>query len=144
MATETFAGSVDCLVFAFPEGAELDAGLHQVLGCVAAGTIELLDLEVIGRNADGGAVRRSIEDLAGSADPVLQAFVGAESGVLDADDLAQIAGLLEAGQFALAIVYENRSLAAAADAWTKVGGTELLSGGVDINDLAQAVDGGTD
>lgn len=75
-----------------------------------------------------------------SIDPSL--FDGASSGILDSQDLATIASGLERGQLAVALVYEDRSLAAVAEAWASVGGAELFSGGVDITDLDHALDEG--
>lgn len=142
MATEEFAGPVDFLVFAFDEGADLGAGFNAVLERVEDGIIEILDIELIGRDADGGAVRLARTDVQGSTGLDLSVFDGVESQILDAEDLAGIAGALEAGQVAVAIVYEDRSLASAAAAWAGVGGTELFSGGIDIADLEHALEEG--
>lgn len=142
MATETFAGPVDFLVFAFPVGADIAEGLSAVLDRVDAGFIELLDLQVIGRDGGGAPVPLSLTDVQPAAD--LTVFDGVRSDILDQQDLTEIAAALEPGQFAIAIVYEDRSLAAAAAAWAGAGGQELLSGGVDIADLERALDEGTD
>ena len=60
------------------------------------------------------------------------------------DGRAAIAAGLEDGQFAVALVYEDRSLASAAAAWTSAGGSELFSGGVAIDDLEDALSEGTE
>lgn len=138
MATDAFAGPIDFLVFTFPAGAAVGAGLSAVLDRVDAGTIELLDLEIVGLNADREPVRLALADVQGDTD--LSAFAGAESGILDADDLGRIAEALQPGDFAIALVYEDRSLASAAAAWSAVGGAELFSGGVDIAELERALD----
>ncbi|CAM5303846.1 hypothetical protein [Leifsonia shinshuensis] len=140
MADDAFAGPVDYLVFAFPAGAPVGAGLADVLRRVEEGTIEVLDLEIIRRDAAG-------EPVAGALDPVEDAsadgaFAGAYSGILDAEDVQRVAEALEPGGFALALVYEDRSLAPAAEAWLAAGGTELFAGGVDIIDLAETVETG--
>ena len=142
MATDRFAGPVDYLVFAFDESADPGAGLAAVLDRVQQGIIEILDVELIARGEDGAPITRSFADFetVTGVDPT--AFAGAESGILDADDLAVIASELHAGQIALAVVYEDRSLATAAAAWDAVGGTELFSGGVDIADLEHVLDEG--
>lgn len=141
MADDTFAGPVDFVVFAFPDGAPVGPGLRAVLERVDAGLIEILDLECVGRDASGAAVPIALADL---NDSDLSAFEGAYSGILEAEDLAEIAGALEPGSFAIAIVYEDRALAQAATVWARAGGIELLSGGVDIDDLARIVEEGTD
>jgi len=136
MATEEFFGPVDYLVFAFDQGADLGAGLHALLTQVANGTIEILDIEVITRDpATGKPSVGSLAELATATDVDLAVFDGAASGILDAEDLATVASGLGDTQFALVVIYEDRSLASAAEAWSRVGGIEVLSGGVDLADL---------
>lgn len=138
MATDVFAGPVDYLVFTFPPDvvrggdAALGAGLTEVLGRVEGGVIEVLDLEVIRVGADGTAV-------AGPLDLPAD-FAGVYSGILDTDDVQRVADALEPGGVAIALVYEDRSLATAAAAWITAGGTELLVGGVDMIDLSESLE----
>lgn len=81
-------------------------------------------------------------DLDGVTGIDLAAYDGVESGILEADDLAGIAAELQSGQIALVIVYEDRSLAIAAEKWSAAGGIELFSGGVDLEDLEHALEEG--
>lgn len=142
MATDQFSGPVDYLVFAFDEGADLGEGLRALLERVEQGIIEILDIELIDRDGGGAPVKRPFSDLSGTTGLDLSVFDGAESGILDSDDLEAIASELRDGQFALAVVYEDRSLAAAAEAWAGVGAAEMFSGGVDIADLERALQEG--
>ncbi len=139
MADEIFAGPVDYLVFGFPPQAPVEEGLRNLLEQVEIGAIEILDLEYIMVDAAGEVVVRDLVDLQGVTGLDLTVFDGATSGILDDDDLATIAASLDPGWFALAVVYEDRSLAAASAAWVQAGGRELLAGGVDIDDLAEAL-----
>lgn len=135
MANDAFAGPVDYLVFAFPAEASVSAGLAAVLSRVDEGIIEVLDLELI-RVDDGGApIRQPLDQI-----PGLDRFAGAYSGILDAEDVQRVVDALEPGAFAIALVYEDRSLAPAADAWIAAGGAELFAGGVDIIDLADSLE----
>lgn len=142
MATDQFSGPVDYLVFAFDEGADLGEGLRALLERVEQGIVEILDIELIDRDGGGAPVKRPFSDLSGTTGLDLSVFDGAESGILDSDDLEAIASELRDGQFALAVVYEDRSLAAAAEAWAGVGAAEMFSGGVDIADLERALQEG--
>lgn len=142
MATEQFAGPVNYLVFTFDEHADLGPGLTALLDRVDQGIVDILDIELIGRDEAGTAIKRSFSELDGITSIDTSAFDGAGSGILDADDLADIAAELEAGQIALAVVYEDRSLAAAAGAWAVAGGIELFSGGVDIEELDRTLNEG--
>lgn len=142
MATEQFTGPIDYLVFVFDEHADLGPGLAALLDRVEQGIVEILDIELIGRDEAGTPIKRPFSDLDGVTGIDVTIFNGAESGILDADDLTGISSELQIGQIALAVVYEDRSLAAAAGAWAEAGGIELFSGGVDVNDLEQALNEG--
>ena len=142
MATEQFAGPVNYLVFTFDEHADLGPGLTALLDRHDQGNAANLDIELIGRDDPGTAGNHPFNDLDGITSIDTSAFDGAESGTLDSDDLAGIASELQAGQIALAVVYEDRSLAAAAGAWSAVGGVELFSGGVDIEELDRTLNEG--
>lgn len=140
MATEVFSGPVEYLVFAFDREADIGSGLQALVDRVDQGLIEILDLELVTRDSTGLPVRSQFSDLPGVTGFDVDLLIGAESGTLDADDLATIVEELEEGQFAVAVVYEDRSLAAAAEAWTQAGGFEVFSGGVAIADLEAALE----
>lgn len=136
MATEQFFGPVDYLVFAFDQGTDLSGGLTALLEQVDRGGIEILDIELITRDdTTGDAVTHALSssDLAVTVD--LGVFEGVESSILDTEDLAAVVSELGDGQFALVIIYEDRSLATAAHAWTGVGGREIFAGGIALTDL---------
>ncbi|WP_336632683.1 MULTISPECIES: DUF6325 family protein [unclassified Microbacterium] len=140
MATEAFAGPVDYLVFGFDAAADVWPGLRAVLDRVDDGIVEVLDIEIIARGEGGEAVSRSVADLPGATADEVRLFDGARSGILDDEDLAAVAAALAPDAVAVAVVYEDRSLAVAAAAWSSVGGTELFSGGVDLADLERILD----
>ncbi|WP_449281476.1 hypothetical protein [Leucobacter sp.] len=139
MATEQFSGPVDYLVFGFDEGADLGPGLQAVLERVGQGVVEILDIEIVARDVSGEPVKRSFDELRATTGVDLSVFDGVESGILDAEDLSRIASEIEPGRLAVAVVYEDRSLAVAAEAWAAAGGVELFSGGVDIAELERAL-----
>ncbi|CAN7170663.1 DUF6325 family protein [Microbacterium sp. LjRoot45] len=141
MATSTFAGPVDYAVFAIPLGAPLSTGLSAVAAAVAAGTIELLDIAAVALDPAGRPITVHLDDLQEPGGIDMQLFQAARSDLLDAEDLHDIAVELARDQFALVIVYEDRSLAVAAHAFARIGGVEIFSGGVDIADLHRAVGG---
>lgn len=135
MADHDFAGPIDVVVFSFPPGASMAAGLDALLARVDAGAVEILDLEIIG--SEGEHV--GIDSLSDADRAALAAFDGAETDILDADDLALISESLDDGHFAVAVVYEDRSLASVAAAWAAVGAKEIFSGGVDVDELDHAL-----
>lgn len=141
MSTDFYTGPVDYLVFSFPRGAAVDAGLQQLKSHVDAGTVVLLDVEVIGRGDDGAPVHLSLSELEPPGGFDLSAFADAESRILDDEDLVLIAQELAPGWVAVAVVYEERSMADVVQSWSDAGGTLLLSGGVDLVELDQALSG---
>lgn len=140
MATEVFAGPVDFAVFALPQEAEVTVSLGILLEKAHSGALEILDLEVIGCSADGTAVRHPFAVLNHGEDFDFSVFDGAESDLLDAEDLAEIASAISEDELALVIVYEDRSLAGFADSLVNLNGRELFSGGIPIADLEQALE----
>lgn len=142
MATEQFSGPVNYLVFAFDKNADLGAGLTAILDRVNEGIVEILDIEVIAKGSDGAPVKQVLANLDGVTGVDLAVFDGVESSILDAEDLADITSELRTGQIAVAVVYEDRSLAVAAREWAATGGVEMFSGGIDIADLEHALEEG--
>ena len=142
MATEQFSGPVNYLVFAFDKNADLGAGLTAILDRVNEGIVEILDIEVIAKGSDGAPVKQVLANLDGVTGVDLAVFDGVESSILDAEDLADITSELRTGQIAVAVVYEDRSLAEAAREWATSGGIEVFSGGIDIADLEHALEEG--
>lgn len=125
-------------------GPGVNDGLQAVFDSARSGAIELLDIECVRVDEHRGPVTFPLSELPHGLSPVdhgfdLSLFDGADSGILDEEDRDMVAADLAPGGFAIAIVYEDRSLAAAAAAWAQAGGTELLSGGVDMAALAQIV-----
>lgn len=136
MANEIYCGPIDYAVFAVPAGAQVSQGLSLLLDQADRGAIELLDLEIVGRGLDGWPVRLDLSSFTfeDGFDPSV--FDGAVTNLLDDDDLTLITEAIDAGQLAIAILYEDRSLAAVATAFAAEGGRELWAGGVDVEDLA--------
>jgi len=139
MATEEFSGAIDYLVFAFPFGVDVSAGLAQVLARVESGIVEVLDIEAIERASDDTPRRIPISELHGDGTLDLSAFDGAASNILEPDDLAAIVGELPPEGFAIAVIYEDRSMASAAAAWRAAGGRLVWTGGVAVDDLEHAL-----
>lgn len=136
---DAYGGPIDYIVFSFPPGADAGAGFESLLARVDTGTISILDLEVIGRADDGSGTRLTVLDLPIADRELAAVFDGAESGVLDDADLNAVGAALEPGWVAVAIVYEERSFADAAEAWDQAGGRLLLAGGVEPETLDEAL-----
>lgn len=139
MANATYSGPVDYAVFIVPAEAQLQNGFRLLLDQVDRGSLELLDLEIIGTTS-GAVTRLPLSALHAAEEFDLAVLDGAESDILEPDDLAAIAEVLPPGHLAIVVVYEDRNLAGLASAWEAVGGSQLWSGGVDIDDLVHSLD----
>lgn len=124
---------MDFAVFVIPEHADPLGGLQTLLELADRGSIDLLDLEVVRPDGHGGGAHLNLQDCALTG---LDAFVGADSGLLAADDLATVAADLEEGETAIVVVYQDRSLAPVAAAWAQAGIRLQAVGGVDLAELS--------
>ena len=107
MTNEQVHGPIDFLLLEF-QGDRLtgEAGA-ALLDLVEAGIVRIWDLLVVTKAADGTVSGINIGDLDADHLGSFTAFVGAESGLLSQDDVAEAGGALEAGTYAALIVYEN-------------------------------------
>ena len=137
--TDDPLGPVDILVLGFPDGAPHPAGFDQLSELIEAGTVRLLDLELIRRDASG-------VHLVSPADlPARQGFdadfwTGASAGLIDTDDLDVLASELEVGELALVLVIEQQWVLGLIGAWTRTGARLIADGGVPAQDLLDALD----
>lgn len=142
MAGPKFTGPINYLAFAFPDGALVGEGLRRILAAVDSGSIDLLDIECVRLDTNGEPVAFQVTQLTNTAGIDVAVFDGADSELLDHDDLLEIAGELQPGAFAIVIIYEDRALATIANAWHQAGGVEVFAGGVDLVALDHIVGGG--
>ncbi len=136
MATDLYAGPVNHVAFVLPRDADVASVAQTLAAGVAAGAVEVLDLEVVALGVDGVPARVTAAD-----DPRLGEFETALTELLDADDLAALGAELTDDDYAVVVVYEDRGLAQVAARVHQVGGRELWSGGVALDDLEAALVG---
>jgi hypothetical protein len=101
-------GPVDFLILEYPphtDGRTTAAALSELID---QNVVALYDLMVVRREPDGTA--REVDLTSGASDvpAAFATFVGARSGLLGPDDVAEAANALEPGTSAIVIVYENR------------------------------------
>ncbi len=100
-------GPVDYAVIAFP-GNQFKGEIAPAIGeLVDAGTIRVIDIAFVGKDADGTAVAMELTEL----DPTVQAGLdraGIEvGGLFNEDDLMDVAEELEPNSSAAVLVWEN-------------------------------------
>ena len=119
-------GPVDYAVIAFP-GNRFKGEIAPAIGeLVDAGTIRVIDIAFVGKDADGSSAAMELTEL----DPSVQAGLdraGIEiGGLFNEDDLADIADSLEPNFSAAVLVWENVWARKVAQAMRNAGG-ELVT-----------------
>lgn len=115
-------GPVDYAIVAFP-GNQFRGEIAPALGeLVDAGTIRIIDVAFVGKDADGNSVAMELTEL----DPEVQAgleAIGVEvGGLFNEDDLMDAADSLEPNSSAALIVWENVWARKVAQAMRDAGG----------------------
>jgi hypothetical protein len=107
MSVNVDVGPIDYLALEFPGARVTGEGMAILLDLVERGIIRILDMKALVRAEDGTVTAVAITDLDGDGTLDLAVFDGVESDLLDEDDLSQAAALLEPGNAAALLVYEN-------------------------------------
>ena len=96
------------LVVEFPSGSVTTAGFGVLLDLVERDVIRILDLEFDVAKDDSGVVRPvDLPDVVSAATGDFSPFLGSSSGLLDAEDVRLVGGLIEPGSLAGVLVYES-------------------------------------
>jgi hypothetical protein len=133
-------GPIDYLVIAFPGSHLTGEGMPLLVDLVERGIIRILDLTFLAKGADGEVVGIELADLTGDGRLDLAVFEGVSSGLLGDSDLAQAGDLLEPGDSAAVLLYENRWAAPLAAALRRADGRLLAGGRVPLQDLVEVLD----
>jgi hypothetical protein len=138
--TELDVGPIDYLAVEFP-GARLEGeGLAALLDLTERGIIRILDLVVAKVGEDGSVDVVALADLDGDGALDLAVFEGVQSGLLDADDIAQSTTLVEPGNAVGLIVYENTWAGPFVTAMRNAGAEVIASGRIPAEDVVAALD----
>jgi hypothetical protein len=140
MTDEIELGPVDYFVVEFPGDKMTGEGLPLLVDLVDRGIVRILDLEFIRKDTDGRVTAFEITDLDGDGQLDLAVFDGAFSGLLDQEDLASAAALIEPGSSAGIVVFENRWAAPFIGALRRGGAQLVASGRIPVEDLLRALD----
>ena len=133
-------GPVDYLVVEFPAGAAHFTGemAAELAGLVDAGTIRVLDLLILQKDADGSVEAVEIDDL--DAVDELRAIEAEIAEILAAEDVEHLAAAMEPGSVAGVLVYENRWAAPFASAARRSGGQLIASGRIPIQAIIASLE----
>ncbi|WP_020144340.1 DUF6325 family protein [Terracoccus sp. 273MFTsu3.1] len=107
MSVNVDVGPIDYLALEFPGARLTGEGMAELIRLVDAGIIRVLDMRGLVRDADGTVTAVAITDLDGDGTLDLAIFEGVESDLLDEEDLAAAADLVQPGNAVAVLVYEN-------------------------------------
>ena len=107
MSDETMLGPVEIAVIAFP-GNQFTGEIAPALGdLVSSGTVSILDLVFVTKDADGNVTGVELSDLDDEVAAPYMSIEGEVRGILSDEDFEQVGDRLEPESSALAIVWEN-------------------------------------
>jgi hypothetical protein len=134
-------GPIDYLVVEFPADRQPDGSALPLLrDLVEKGTIRILDLAFVRKNADGSVVGVDIADVGLQGEVDVTLFAEASSGLLDRDDLDQAGSALEPGCSAAVLVYENTWAAPFATALRRNGAQLVAAGRIPVQAILATLD----
>lgn len=132
-------GPVDYLIVEFPAGTQNFTGeiAEELVRLVDAGTIRVLDMIVIVKEADGSLDAVEISDT-DDLGPLTEIEAGL-AGLLAEEDVAYLAASMSPGSVAGVLVYENLWAAPFAAAARRAGGVVIADGRISPEDVAAAL-----
>lgn len=134
------SGPIDYLVVEFPGNRMTGEGLPLLVDLVDRGIIRILDFAFVRKDADGVVTAMELADFDGDGTLDLAVFEGVSSGLLGADDLGEAAGVLEPGNSAGVLIYENTWAGPFAAALRRGGAQVVASGRVPVQDLLRSLE----
>jgi len=137
-------GPVDYLVVEFP-GSKFNGEIAPTLvDLIDRGTIRVLDLIMITKEADGSFDAIELDDVEDGALGELHRLETEIAELLSADDVANLAEALEPGSTAGVLVYENLWAAPFASAVRHCGGQLVANGRIPVQALIAAFEADED
>ena len=133
-------GPVDFVVIEFPAGEQHFSG--EVVGALAdlveSGTIRLLDLLLLAKDADGSIEAMEIDDVPGADE--LRALETEVAEILAEEDVVHLAAAMEPGSVAGVVVWENTWAAPFGAAARRAGGQLIASGRIPIQAIIASIE----
>lgn len=136
-------GPVDWIVVEFP-GSRFDGTIFPILlDLEAQGTIRVLDLVVLKKDAEGTLEAFELSDLEDSEIGGLRDAERQLATLLSEEDVLNVANAIEPGSAAALLVWENTWAAPFASAVRKAGGQLVASGRIPVQALLAALEADT-
>ncbi len=133
-------GPVDYLVVEFPAGASNFTGemASELLALVDAGTIRVIDVLILTKNADGTVDAMELSDIPNLGE--LRRVEAELAELLAADDVEHLAAAMDPGSTAGVLIWENTWAAPFASAARRSGGQLIANGRIPIQAIIASIE----
>ena len=138
--TEDRLAPVELLIIEIPREEVRATGFATLTDLVDRGIITVLDLEFVRRTDEGAVERVGVADVVAGASDDLGFLIGASTGLLDEDDIAEVGASIEPGSLAGVLLFEHAWILPMVDAIHSGGARVLTSARVDPAEIAAALD----
>src|SRR3954453_7742065 len=133
-------GPVDYVVVEFPAGASNFTGemAAELLALVNSGTIRVIDVLILTKDADGVVEAMELSDVGGPGE--LHTLEAELAELLAADDVEHLAAAMEPGSTAGVLIWENLWAAPFASAARRSGGQLIADGRIPIQAIIASIE----
>jgi Family of unknown function (DUF6325) len=133
-------GPVDYIVVEFPAEASNFTGemAKELIKLVEAGTIRLIDVLILTKDADGSIEAAELSDMENLGE--LQKLESQLAELLAAEDVAHLAAAMEPGTIAGVLIWENLWAAPFASAVRQSGGQLIANGRIPIQAIIASIE----
>jgi len=128
-------GPIDYIVLEWPGRQPSGEAVPLILDLVERWIIRVIDIALMVKDQDGKIASLDLADIEEFAE-----FTGAQTGLLDQDDLDDAANALDPGTSAAVLVWENRWAAPVAVAMRRSGGQVVASGRIPVQAILASLD----
>ena len=134
------SGPVDYVIVEFPAGKSNFTGemAAELVALVDAGTIRVIDILILTKNADGTVEAMELSDVADLGP--LQAIEAQLAELLAEEDVAHLAAAMEPGSTAGVLIWENLWAAPFASAARRSGGQLIATGRIPIQAIIASIE----